>query len=502
MKETVRTSGPPISGHAEHKPMLQSHGAPWRKQHGAIGIMTAVLLPVILGFIGLALETARLYNRKAEMESLATAIALSAAKQLDGTANGVSNALSAAHAVVEGGNQDTLLHYQYQSTMVFSDGAMKFGKSSDGSTGWLNADLAKASPDGIAYVKVDTSDLASAYGEVDLWLAAWLTNTESIRISHTAVAGRRRLNIVPLAICAMSADPANPVDERKDKNAYSELREYGFRRGVSYNLMQLSPNTKTAANYVVDPVSLPPHGGYFETDVVGPYVCTGTVELPKVIDQALNLQSGFPIGQLYNHLNSRFDSATSPCSAVSAPPDSNIRPYPFGSIGWMTKPVVQVPDPAVSATRLETIADTTSSTDLSATHLGPLWVFARTVSWPDYTGQPEPPQGYKPFQATSTIWQSLYNSTGLTVTYPTAGGVQSPPYFSQVTKPSVHPPGLQYRRVLNIPLLSCPAVGTPGTVVAIGKFFMTVPADKDGIYAEFAGATRQERAGGPVELYQ
>jgi hypothetical protein len=39
-------------------------------------------------------------------------------------------------------------------------------------------------------------------------------------------------------------------------------------------------------------------------------------------------------------------------------------------------------------------------------------------------------------------------------------------------------------------------------VLAIGKFFMTVPADANGIYAEFAGATSQEEIAGPVELYQ
>lgn len=481
--------------------MLKIHGAPWHRQRGAIGIMTAVLLPVILGFLALVIETARLYNRKAEMQSLATAVALSAAKQLDGTQNGISSALSAAHDVVEGGYPATMLHYQYTGTMGFSDSALKFGKSSDGSTGWLGAESAKASPAGIAYVKVDTNDLNPAYGTVDTWLAVFLNNAKSTRISHTAVAGKRRLNVVPLAICAMSPDPTNPVDERKDKNGYSELREYGFRRGVSYNLMQLSPNTATAVNYLIDPISLPPHSGYFGTNVIGPYVCTGTVELPKIIGQALNLQSGFPISQLYNQLNSRFDSSNGQCSAVSAPPDSNIKPYPYGSVGWMTKPVVQVPDPAASVNRLETIADTTSSGDLTATRFGPLWVFARAVSWSDYTGQPEPAQGYTPFQATSTIWKSLYNSTGLTVNYPTNGkGVQSPPYFTQVTKPSLHPPGLQYRRVLNVPLLSCPAVGVPGKVVAIGKFFMTIPADKNGIYAEFSGVTLQETAAGPVEL--
>jgi hypothetical protein len=406
--------------------------------------------------------------------------------------------------VVEGGYELTMPHYHYGSSMAFSDGAIKFGKSPDGSTGWLDAEAAKASPAGIAYVKVDTNDLDVAYGTVELWFTRFLPNVQSTHVSHMAVAGKHRLSVTPLAICAMSKDPNNPIDERVNSNGYSELREYGFRRGVSYNLMNLSPNTATPVNYVVDPISLPPKSGSFATDVVGQYVCTGTVELPKVIGETVNLQSGFPIGQLFNHLNSRFDASNGQCNAISAPPDSNIRQYPFGSVAWMTKPVVQVPDQASSSQRLETIADLDPPKDQAPTHYGPLWVFARAVPWSAYTaGQAEPAQGYAPYQATSTVWKSLYPS-GPSVTYPTDSktGAQSPPYFTSTTAPTAHPPGLKYRRVLNVPLLSCPAVGSPGVVVAIGKFFMTKLADASGIYAEFAGTSSQEEMSGPVELYR
>jgi hypothetical protein len=70
-----------------------------------------------------------------------------------------------------------------------------------------------------------------------------------------------------------------------------------------------------------------------------------------------------------------------------------------------------------------------------------------------------------------------------------------------VTAPSTNFPGVPLRRVLNVPLLECPAAGTPGKVVAIGRFFMTVPADSKGIYAEFAGVTLQEEISGSVELH-
>jgi hypothetical protein len=58
---------------------------------------------------------------------------------------------------------------------------------------------------------------------------------------------------------------------------------------------------------------------------------------------------------------------------------------------------------------------------------------------------------------------------------------------------------------LNVPLLSCPVAGgsnVSATVLAIGKFFMTVPATSTTIHAEFAGVVPEQSLGGPVELFQ
>jgi hypothetical protein len=58
--------------------------------------------------------------------------------------------------------------------------------------------------------------------------------------------------------------------------------------------------------------------------------------------------------------------------------------------------------------------------------------------------------------------------------------------------------------VLNIPLLRCPVpAGSPVTaeVLAIGKFFMTVPASDHELFAEFAGLAQPSSLIGQVELY-
>lgn len=472
--------------------------------------MTALVLPALIGFLALALELAQIYNRKAEMQALAESIAITAARKLNGTSDGVGDALAAAEILLASGAKDTKkLHYQYERTMAFSDAAIRFAASPNGETGWLNTAAAKASPAGLAYVKVDTKELAEAYGKVSLFLIRVVGGVSSMKLSHTAIAGRQRINLMPLAICAMSKDPTQPFRQRTNSDGNSELTEYGFRRGVSYNLMKLSPHTTTPVNYLVDPISLSAAGSNFGNSVVGPYICTGTVELPRVIGQTLRLQNPFPISQFVNHLNSRFNTfgATKECNAISAPPDTNIKSFKTGTITWMTDPARQVADPAVTPNRMETVADVDPSSAASAASYGPLWAFARAVPWSSYKpGEPEPAQGYTPFQASKEIWKSLYSPGPVSVTYPTdtKTSLQSPPYFSTQAAgaPSTNYPGVMYRRVLNVPLLSCLAGGSSGNVVAIGRFFMTVPADANGIYAEFAGVSVKDEASGPVELFQ
>lgn len=436
------------------------------------------------------------------MQAVADAIAISAAKHLNGTAEGVTKALTAARDVVESGYDWTKLKYGYRNTMTFSDAAIRFGRSPDGIE-WLDSDAAKASPHGVTYVRVDTDELGG-YGKVDLLLMPLVSTLKSIQIRHATIAGRRQIKATPLAICAMSTDPDDPYQQRDNGSGFSELTEYGFRRGVSYNLLKLNPKEETPANFLVDPISLPPKGSLsnFDTGTVGQYVCTGTVELPAVIGETINLQKDFPTG-LINHLNARFDASKGACNPKSAPPDSNIKQYTIATNSWMSKPKGQVAQTFTSPNLLHTIADLPPPNDQDPTLYGPLWVYARPVPWASYSsGQSEPATGHTPFPASAAAWKGLYSTGPGMNTYPSGPAGLLSPYFTQVVAPTVSPPGIQYRRVLNVPLLQCPVSGSQGTVLAMARFFMTVPADATGIYAEFAGVATKDEITGPVELYQ
>ena len=478
-----------------------------KRQNGAVSIMFAGSLVAIIGFFGLALDLSRVYNRKVEMQGVADTIALAAAQKLNGKSSGISAALAAAQGIMRDGYYGP--KYNYTQTMDWSDAAMKFGRSVNGSMVWLDAGEATAAPSELVYVKVDTNALDSAYGTVDmLFMPVVSSSLTTVNVGHAAVSGRSRLNVTPLAICAMSDRRQAP---RPNASGNVELVEYGFRRGVSYDLMNLNPNGLAGANFLVDPIAAPGSGNSpfnFALSTVGPYVCTGTMALPKVTGGSVSVQSGFPIPLLFNHLNSRFDQYNGgACDPNAAPPDTNIKQYTAASIGWMNPtPTLQRARPHITATnpaRLQTIADLPSPNNQPPGDYGPLWANARAVPWQS-AGQTEPDAGYTPFAATQAKWTSLYATGPVLSGYP--AGATATPYsaggsFSQVPS-AAHRPGIRNRRVLNIPLLACTVSGSVATVLGIGKFFMTVPADAISISAEFAGLASEYQLGGPVEITQ
>jgi hypothetical protein len=328
------------------------------------------------------------------------------------------------------------------------------------------------------------------------------------------------INVTPFAICAMDTDPhkkrTNPASLGPPAAPVTEeLVEYGFRRGVGYDLMKLNPYASTAANFLVNPIA-PPGTTGSPTDMtdaaVGPFLCAGTMAMPRLSGGTITVASQFNLRlpTLFDRFNSRFDDFTSGnCDPWAAPPDINIWRYNAAlgtSIPWMSPAGPQQVAQSTSAgiTPLRTLADLDAPATTASGQFGVLWSFARAVPYSSYTpGQAEPTAGYTTFNKTD--WASLYDpfrptSTG--TSHP--AGVSTTPYSITATNavPSLaHRPGIRNRRVLNVPLLSCPVTGTSASVVALGKFFMTMPATANNIYAEFAGVALESSLATKVELH-
>lgn len=479
------------------------------KQRGAFAIMSPAVLLMMLGFCGIALDMGMVYNRKAELQGIAQSVALAAAHQLNGTSAGVTAALTQAAQAAQ------RARYAYTRTPTWSDSAIQFSASPAAGASWVAADTARTQPADKYYVKVDTSALAQNIGVVDTIFIRILSSAHAtVPLVERAVAGRASIDVMPLAVCAMSTE-AGALRTNAGPPVTQELVEYGFRRGVSYDLMQLNPHGTTPVNYVIDPLA-PPGGlgaaSNMSASAVAPFVCSGQLWITRLTGGNIRVSAPFPLALLYKELNTRFDQYDgSRCSTYGAPPDANVRQYshgPSGSASWMN-PRASVPSAAPTTTggMLRTIADLPAPpTGTTPGQYGPLWSYAKPALFASYTpGVPEPDSGYSTFATTD--WKSLYPATpqGAASSYPSKAPyhMTSGTHFLRPSTPNI-PISTANRRLLHVPLLACPVA--PGTnvgasAVAVAKFFMTVPATDTGIHAEFAGLLPPQRLTGRVTLY-
>lgn len=488
---------------------MRNIALPRRRQRGAIAVMFVVMLVGVMGMIGLALDLALVYNRKAELQALADATALAAARSLNGEVAGITNALTQATLVA---NNHT---YQYgKLPFGWSSSALRFSTAADTpDAGWMDAAAAKAAPANVLFAKVDIGQLDAEPRTISTVLIGVVSSElTTATTSARAVAGRASVNVLPLAICAQSATPAASRANVAGNAAYNELVEYGFRRGVSYDLMKLSPSGTAAENFLIDPLSPPGTTGsaaHLTAAVAAPFVCNGSMPMASVKGGTITVLRGFPIGALHDHLNSRLDLYSgNACAPEAAPPDTNVKQYPPAGAVWMQDdPEGQTAAEWTSnSTRLWTVADPLPGAASTPPKYGPLWAYSRAVPYSAYSASvPEPVGGYAaPFSVTA--WSRLYTpNPPIPDSYPSALATSTP--YSTVDNPAYFDapdrPGLAKRRVLNVALLSCP-VGAgsvaSATVLAVGRFFMTVAATNDAISAEFAGTAAQSTLTGAVEL--
>lgn len=508
-------TGPASSDRRRHVP-----GALRARQRGAFAIMFVPLLIVMLGFCGLALDMGRVYNRKVDLHGMAKAAAIAAARELDGTPAGIAAAKNAARETAE------RLRYQYFGSglpFTWSDAALSFSASSARNGTWTASSLASganaAQVADLYFARVDTDGLAPEISTVDTFFIKVLASSlGEVRISDSAIAGRTTLKLVPIGICAMSPDAATVRTATSPSGAtLSELVQHGFRRGVSYDLMQLNPNGTQPLRFAINPAAPPGTGsGTFAIPALVPFVCHGSMWVPRVTGGQLRvseLPSTAPLGSLHAALNTRFDQyASTACTPNGAPPDINIKSYAYdqaGVVRWMS-PNSGSPAalPTTERGRLETVADLPTPPSSPGSY-GPLWAYAKAVRAPSPPVAPEPANGYPTFSAND--WPTLYKSGPTASGYP---GNPPTPYQSglassgnyQPPRAANRPLATPHRRVLNIPLLSCSSTAPSGsnveaTAVGIARFFMTAPATENSLVAEFAGLVPESTLSGHVELF-
>ncbi|WP_176460932.1 pilus assembly protein TadG-related protein [Janthinobacterium sp. PC23-8] len=469
-------------------------------------IMFTIMLIVVLGFIGLALDVGQVIGRKTELQNLADNAALAAAPELVGTAGGLANAVAQAKSAA-----GQSLYKRRTQGAPLSDDSIRFASAPDAPASAWHAAGAVPDPAKALFVRIDTRANLPALGKVaTAFLGAWSPTLRTLDTGARAVAGRSSVRITPLAICALSTDPAS-LRTNPGPPEQKEALEFGFRRGVAYNLFKLNPHGPDAEHFLLNPLG--PLGAIGASQQISdtsvePFICSGAMLHASLGGQRIHVHRPFP-SHLWPSFNARFnDYAANRCNPVSAPPDTNIRPFPFPASlppgWWMNVPSSSHALASGGATLL-TVADLPppgagQPASIPPASYGPLWSFAKAVRY----ANPKPEGDYVAFP--NTVWSSLYpglpTAPAMKATYPVIGTPYALPAFQ--TAPAGNA-GVAERRVLHVALLACPVPAGSDVLVevlAIGRFFMTAPAAPDMLSGEFAGVASELTLGGPAELLQ
>jgi Flp pilus assembly protein TadG len=205
-----------------HRPPVPSRRA---RQRGAVAIVVGLMIAVLLGFIGLALDGGHLYLTKTELQNSADACALAASYELTGAPTIPAAAFARAEAAGQAVGQMNKVDFQ-NSAIVSSDISVRFGTELSTGSAWLSAGAASPSS---KYVRctLTRSDIAPWFMQV-LGFGA-----QTVSSLATATLAPAQSNCaVPMALCVQPGGSAP---------------DYGYVVGNWYS-MDFS-DTGGAANY-------------------------------------------------------------------------------------------------------------------------------------------------------------------------------------------------------------------------------------------------------------
>ncbi len=450
-----------------------------QRQCGAVAIIVAICLTLLVGMLGLVLDLGHLYVAKTELQNAADAGALSGAKELNGRMSGINNAITRA---------------------IEATGKNKYDLNSDVVTITSANISVGTTPDDMVPITSITSDALAAdktFLEVDtgsLGLNTWFIQVLSVGTASTttfgrAVAGKYAVNITPIAICRMP-----------DSGTFNEL---GYERGLSYKVSDANP-IGSGTMYWIDPESsVPGVCPVTSTNETRPYVCTGKTAFTPIVGETVNTNTGISTPQL-EALDSRFDlyGAQGQCDPATAPPDINVRQYkhsdPVSTQGsprkWMGTDAVQQSITFVDAATNGPCQPNNPCKPKpynlrTASDYGVLW------------------SKYRPAGRVVADWPSLYAGNTATSYPETSPHAQTSGEFT-LDPSAPHQPGVAGRRVLNMVIVECATAGgvcRPAEVLGVGRFFMqresNISTDRN-IYVEFGGLLPTPLPTSDIKLYR
>ncbi|MFN8006880.1 MAG: pilus assembly protein TadG-related protein [Terriglobia bacterium] len=265
-----------------------------KKEAGAVLYIVAAGLIVLLLFAGLAIDLSMLYNVKTDLQNAVDASALAGASQLDGTTNGINQAVNSA--------VNTTNNFHFNTTPVaLVAGDVTFSATRD--SGYVSQATAAGNPSGIRFVRV------GARKTMDMEFMKLVPGGGTQDVAAFAVAG----NSPPInTVC----DGLLPLTPAPLKNASGGIDPYVV--GQIYTLRFAGGNDNInvgSGNFLILDFS-PLVGGNSGAALVRDLLAGGAAGCIGVGDTYCS-KPGVSAGPVRQGLNTRFDSDTDVREGIS-----------------------------------------------------------------------------------------------------------------------------------------------------------------------------------------
>jgi hypothetical protein len=487
------------------------------RQQGAVAIIVALSLVALIGMLGLVLDLGHLYINKTGLQNAADAAALSGAERLDGTLCRVNSSLSGCNPTQKGAVQYAIEtagrnNYGFNSIpVVINIGDLYLGScpdrdrpsatvDTDGCTMFPAASIdTAAEATDLTFLQVDTRNRT-----LNTWFARIWNIFQTTQTYGMAVAGRYVTQISPIAVCA--EDPVSEKYVSENGSFPKYLVEFGFRRGVSYELGAINqakgvpPGISSGDQLYVHPTAKTMSECMGNAPDMVPYLCGGKSTLVGNSGSVVYANTGLQTQKSQDALNTRFGESSAGCVTDA---DTDLTLFePSNVTSWMnftnldTNPKKDTPNQSV----LIDLADRMhrDNPEVNNPESKPLFASIENaneanngetggcsgdcrdnygVLWSNYrTLKKQASITDTPVNAEPSDWPALFRD--------------GPSYVGTTWSAKYNGNG---RRVINTLIVNCAAISGNGVcaqipVVGVGEFFLQTRVDNvagTNIYAEF-----------------
>ena len=435
----------------------------WREERGAVFILFAILAPVMLGIIGLALDGGRVLTVNNELQDLADAAAIAGARELDGTQEGMDAAVEAALNLLNNdprwSNVTTDEEIQINQPIRFCSSPLV------GAEAW-SACTPTDDP-----LEADFIEIVTIEREVSPVLTVAVGGTEDIGTRAIAIAGTSIVAcaVQPLMLC-------NPFEEDESNP------EFHATPGQMFVFKQKGGGAGTHDPYAPGDFGLldPPGAN---TSSTGPQLRNLLSQQTPKFCYVNNVspRPGHNTGSVDTGINVRFDEQPTGTGQLTGlnqipapivingkvPKNQNNACGPQNDLGAVARmPRDTLPPPNGTKVQIGTARPTTAAKNN-------YWQFHHNATWP--TGL-------------ATRYDAYLHE--IQMVQDNAWGKSPAPESPTPTCAPVSA-GTAERRILSVAVVDCLANGVQGNSVSnvrsdtYADFFITEPADSGTIYTEF-----------------